>query len=156
MILAHARRGVSVLAIVLAACSSEGAERCPATVLPEDPFVPPAPYPEVPPDTDSAWFGSNELWTVLPVDGSYAPRKSIWWSDLFEGGEREPVPEIAITYERLNSHAEPTVSPAPGTHGFTEQSGAFMVNGLDPEAPGCWRATAFYRGAELTYTFQLE
>lgn len=29
-----------------------------------------------------------------------------------------------------------------------------MVNGIDPQEPGCWEVTATYRGATLSYVYE--
>lgn len=38
------------------------------------------------------WYGTPGLWTALPNDGVYGVRKSVWWSEEFEGGRTEPQP----------------------------------------------------------------
>lgn len=138
----------------LSACSEVSPSGCPITDAEAMPLVAPEGYPETPADPDLVWFGTAELWTVLPADGNYELRKSIWWSADFEGPATEPMPEISVTYERLNSHADPVAFAAPGTHGTTAADGDFMLNGEDQQAPGCWRVTAEYRDASLSYTYE--
>lgn len=137
-----------------AACSDVSPSGCPITDVADSPFTPGPNHPATPPGDDVAWFGTADLWTILPTDGSYELRKSIWWSENFEGAEAEPMPELSVTYERLNSHAAPVVFAAPGTHGESADSGSFIVNGRDPETPGCWKVTAEYRSATLSYTYE--
>ena len=44
---------------------------------------------------------------------------------------------------------------APGTNAYTVADGWFMMAGIDPQDPGCWQATAEYRGASLRYVFEI-
>lgn len=125
---------------------------CPVTV-PSGDFMPPAPYPEQPAADGGVWYGSSELWTVLDADGDYLPRKSVWWSENFEGGHREPDPEISVTWERLDAPDAPLVTADGGTNAHTFADGWFIIAGLDPGASGCWRVTASYAGAELSYVY---
>lgn len=125
---------------------------CPVTV-PDGDFVPPAPYPEQPASDGGVWYGSSELWTVLDADGDYLPRKSVWWSEHFEGGHREPEPEISVTWERLDDPDAPSVTAEEGTNAHTLDDGWFMIAGGDQGTEGCWRVTASYAGAELSYVY---
>lgn len=128
---------------------------CPVTV-PDGDFVPPAPYLEQPSSDRDAWFGTSELWTVLDVGGAYQPRKSVWWSEDFEGGSHEPRPEITVTWERLDEPEAPTVTVDQGTNAHTFANGWFMIAGIDPDEAGCWQVTAGYRDAELSYVYLVE
>ncbi len=127
---------------------------CPVTV-PDGDFVPPAPYPEQP-ASGGVWYGSSELWTVLDADGDHLPRKSVWWSENFEGGHREPEPEISVTWERLDDPDEASVTVEVGTNAHTLDDGWFMIAGGDQGTGGCWRVTASYGGAELSYVYFVE
>ncbi len=152
---AHKKIGFfAVLVVTSVACTEVSPNGCPVTDVDSMRFEAPEGYPASPGDPDSAWFGTDELWTVLPTDGTYELRKSVWWSVNFQGGELEPMPEISVTYERLNSHADPVAFAVPGTHGTTEADGEFMINGDDQQAPGCWRVTAEYRDVSLSYTYE--
>ena len=31
----------------------------------------------------------------------------------------------------------------------------FLIAGIDPMDPGCWQASAGYKGAELTYVYEI-
>src|ERR1700722_8251082 len=46
-------------------------ESCPATKPSDQPFVPPSPYPARPHYKSSFWFGTDRLWTQLPVNGTW-------------------------------------------------------------------------------------
>jgi hypothetical protein len=126
---------------------------CPVTVPPQPGFVPPEPYPRAPSVPSYVWYGTGELWTVLAADGGYAPRKSVWWSTRLAGRHREEAPLIDVTWRRLDADEAAVVGGGPGTNAHTDEDGWFMIAGIDPDEPGCWRVTARYRGAVLTYTY---
>jgi hypothetical protein len=44
-------------------------ESCPVTKPLDPPFIPPPPYPTK--TTDSFWFGTEKLWTLLPDKGAW-------------------------------------------------------------------------------------
>lgn len=125
---------------------------CPVTDV-SGAFVPPAPYSPEPSIKDAVWFGTPQLWTVVPTDPSL-PRKSVWWSIDFEGGGVEPRPDVEVVYERLDDPGtEPVVVGGPGTNAYTDVDGWFMIAGHEPTEPGCWRATATYRETSLSYVY---
>ena len=149
------------LALVAAACGAEpgasGSEGVPGTDCPitiPNGFTPPAPYPETPSVPGQVWYGAPDLWTLLPTDGSYAPRKSVWWSANFPGGAEEEVPAITVTYVRLDGDDPSVHEHSPGTNAYTVEDGWFMIAGIDPEQPGCWEVTAEYEDATLSYVYE--
>lgn len=130
-------------------------DSCPVTI-PDGGFVPPPPYlPQRPADV-GVWYGSADLWTILKADGDHGLHKSVWWSQRFLGGGDEPEPEIIVTWERLDDPHAPVIRSERGTNAFTFGDGWFIIAGVSPFEPGCWRATANYRGAELSYVYLLE
>lgn len=124
---------------------------CPITV-PTDGYVPPEGHPASSPTVGEAWFGSDDLWTSLPVDGAYVWRKSAWWSANFPGGAAEGEPPITVTWERVDIRSDPIVEDR-GTNAYTDEEGWFMIAGIDPREPGCWEVTATYKGASLNYVY---
>jgi hypothetical protein len=128
---------------------------CPVTRPQASPFVPPTPWRATPSVPDAAWFGTEDLWTVIDVGGR-VPRKSVWWSANFPGGGVEEQPEIEVIYERLDTSAPPVIFTSPGTNAFTAADNDFMINGLEPTDVGCWRGTATYKGATLSYVYENE
>ncbi len=131
-----------------------GTPTCPVTVAPEAGFEPPEPWPATPSAEEYAWYGTKDLWTVIDR-GEHAPRKGVWWSANFPGGAEEEQPQLHITYRRLGSDEPTIVFGGPGTNAYTVQDGDFMINGIEPEAPGCWLATATYKGATLSYVYEV-
>lgn len=128
---------------------------CVVTLPPDPGLTPPEPYPPAPSAPSMRWYGTADLWTPLPADGSYPQRKSMWWSSRFEGGGREPDPDISVVFERLDPQGVAITAGPPGTSGFTPQDGWFMIAAIDPEDSGCWKVTATYRGATLSYVFRV-
>jgi len=127
-------------------------DSCPVTI-PGQGFTPPADYPATPSDPNSVWHGDDQLWTVLSTDGSYVPRKSVWWSVNFPGGAAENEPPIQTTYRLLNTNRDLTFRSEEGTNAYTEADGWFMIANIDPNYSGCWEVTATYKGASLTYVY---
>lgn len=152
-----------VVPLVVSAPSHPGVagrvDGCPVTI-PDGDFAPPAPHDAASPIGEGqAWFGSAELWTSLPLDGTYLPRKSVWWSEDFAGGGEESTPDLRVTWTRLDD-PDPDPDAAPivvdgGTNAHTPEQGWLMIAGLDPTEPGCWQVTATYRDAELSYVFEV-
>lgn len=143
--------------------------KCPVTIPPQPGFVAsepekvtysehfpaPDPWPREYPHEGMVWYGSEELWTALAIDGDHSPRKSVWWSDNFPGGVVEGEPEVWVTWTRLDT-AEPTVIDNGGkaTNAFTPEEGWFMIAGGDPQEPGCWEVEATYKDAALSYVYE--
>lgn len=138
----------------------EGFE-CPITIPEARGFEAPDPYPATyPHDGDGmVWYGSEDLWTALPLDGDYRPRKSVWWSAHYAGAQR---PQIEVTWTRLDLAATPPphAHDAQTTGGYTGAEGWFMIAGFDPHdddghlTAGCWRVEATYEGATLSYVYE--
>jgi hypothetical protein len=135
---------------------------CPTTRPPDPLFVPPAPYPPEPPSLygDKFWYGSNELWTWLDADGTWAmPKglrsdKSFWWRQGYDW-RTETTPALSITGRRLDGPA-PAVTASDATNGFREQDiGAFMLLGLELPAGGCWELTGHYHGRSLRFVVRV-
>lgn len=126
--------------------------RCEITQPTEPGLAAPDGWPEHPP-TNDVWYGTADLWTVLPVDGSSpAGRKSVWWSAKFPGGSVEPTPDIDVIWQRLDKPAA-LVRSNRGNSAFIPDHGWFMIAGIDPPSAGCWKVTASYRGATLSYVY---
>lgn len=131
-----------------------GSTLCPVTVPPVPGFLPDDPWPSMPNEPGMVWYGSAELWVPLAATG-YIPRKSVWWSANFTDAVAEPMPEISVRYERLDVEVPDLVFDAPGTNAHTSADGLFMINGAEPNDPGCWRATGTYKGATLSYVYEV-
>lgn len=133
---------------------------CRRTIPPQPGFVPPKPYPPQPPEREKAvWYGSAALWTMLspegetwdefPPDSGRFTDKTLWWSDGYSWTE-EPTPSIRVTGQRLDGPGS-FEAEGPVTNGFREDMGSFMLGGIEIPTAGCWKLTAKYRDAELSY-----
>jgi hypothetical protein len=140
------------------------AQACAVTRPPDPPFVPPAPYP-VTPDANSFWFGTNALWTALPLDGTwknlphYTPSDptfrqiTVWWRQGYDPNT-EPQPNLTVTGTRLDSPASPLLADA-ATNGWVQPDQPFMLVGVNLPTLGCWQITSTYRGQQLTFVVQV-
>jgi hypothetical protein len=170
---------IAALALLLAACGAPAANApapapaarplatppsaapasCPTTRPPDPAFVPPAPYPATPPSVegDKVWYGTNQLWTWLNADGTWAMAhdehglfdKSFWWRQGYDW-RTETTPTLRVTGRRLDTPAT-AVTVSDATNGFEESMGAFMLLGLELPAAGCWELTGHYHGWSLRF-----
>jgi hypothetical protein len=138
---------------------------CPLTTPPNPAFVPPESDPPRPPDLyEKEWYGTAALWTWLDPEGEVwkdlpdedddgrLSEKTFWWSEAYSQGD-ERVHPITITARRLDRPG--SFETRPGTGGFREDIGSFMLVGMEIPA-GCWELTATYRSAELSYVVLVE
>jgi hypothetical protein len=147
------------------AVDSDGA--CPLTIPPQPGLIPPEPYPpEAPALYQAVWYGTSRLWTMLdpegevwaglPVDDGVLGQKWIWWSDA-SSGAAESMPPITVTGRQLDGSASlEAKAGGPGSNGFREDIGSFMMVGIEIPAAGCWELTARYGAAELSYVVMVE
>ncbi|HUP17190.1 MAG TPA: hypothetical protein VM848_14210 [Acidimicrobiia bacterium] len=91
---------------------------CPVTIPTEPRFVPMDPRHAERSMEGLVWYGSDDFWTPISTDGSCSPRKSVWWSQNFPGGEIENTPDIEVTWRRLDAPAPP-ITVAYGTNAYT-------------------------------------
>jgi|SRR5579862_469523 hypothetical protein len=135
-------------------------ESCPVTKPPIHPFVPPSPYPTT--HTNGFWFGTDKLWTYLPKNGiwrlsHYSPtdttlsQKLPWWREGYDP-HNDPPPEyrpmLKITGKRLNS---PALSFASDNADNVIGRPPYIMTGLDIPSVGCWKITARFEDAELSF-----
>ena len=134
-------------------------DSCRVTKPPSDPFSPPHPYSA---KADTGWFlyGSNELWTMLPTNGTWRlsnhppsypsfRQKQLWWREGYDA-HAEPEPRLKLTGKRLDSSAPPLTAKANGAaSGWPKND--FMVVGIDFPTVGCWEVTGHYESDDLTF-----
>lgn len=155
---------LGLLGVAAVALPDEGDDgfECPVTIPPQPGMTAPEPYPPTYPHPGSVWYGTERLWTVLPVDAKYEPRKSVWWSTNFPGGAEEERPNIHVRWTRLSGDERVVIdNGGQGTNAHTAEEGWFMIAGADPTTdatklhrPGCWQVTASYKDATLTYVYE--
>lgn len=125
------------------------AEACPVTRPPDPQFVPRPPYPALPPVTDSFWYGTRSLWTVLPLDGRWSQRgeRFWWWSEEFKVADDE-TPDLVLTARRLDG-AAPPYRTTEATNAYHQDFYWSMLVGFTLPSTGCWEITGEYRGHRL-------
>ncbi len=136
---------------------------CPVTRPPEPPFEPPGRPVEV--FKGRFWYGSDELFLALPLDGTWGQlargEKVFWWSVNYPGGQEEWRPEMTVRARRLMETSDF------GNRGLLEKSDVLvrgatnashatfprtaMLHGLTLPSSGCWEITGAYKGAELSF-----
>jgi hypothetical protein len=135
-------------------------ETCPVTKPSDQPFVPPLPYPTKA-SKGSFWFGTDHLWTALPVDGTwkglphYTPsdptfRQKLFWGRQGYDWHTEPQPKLTVTGRRLDSSAPPLLSDR-ANNGWVQEDQPFMVVGINFPTLGCWEIKGHYQDDELTF-----
>ncbi|MGF1616555.1 MAG: PQQ-binding-like beta-propeller repeat protein, partial [Acidimicrobiia bacterium] len=138
---------------------------CPVTVPGEAAFTPASDAPDDPPEVyDDVWFGTPDLWTLinpggevwsdLPrgADGSLTER-TFWWSANYSADDPG---ELTVTAEHLSGTAprfETSQTAGAGFDPFMTQptDESATVVGIELPDTGCWRLTAEYKEATLTY-----
>lgn len=165
---------VVALALLTAACSPNrsgdalaAAEQpqalpaaCPVTQPPDPPFTPPEP--------NSAslqgefWYGSQEFWTSLPMDGAWRDlpysetgytQKVFWWRQGYDW-KAEPEPDLTVTGRRLDGEAPPLVA-SKATNAYAADIGSAMLVGVDIPTAGCWEITGRIGEQELSFVIQV-
>src|SRR5579864_5274650 len=143
-------------------------ETCPVTKPSTPPCVPPQSYSTNAPQ-GSFWFGTDELWTFLPVNGTWrfghptgdSPifrEKLFFWQQGFDWHE-EPQPKLKVTGKRLDASA-PLVTlfvtaERANNAGWSAPQHPFMVTAINIPTPGGWQITAHHRGHALAFVIWL-
>jgi hypothetical protein len=135
-------------------------ESCPVTTpIQTSPFVPPPPYTAT--ERGQFWFGTDRLWTNLPLDGIWKGlpvdttpghptffQKLFWWRQGHDG-RAEPRPKLKVTGQRLDSPVPP-LEVSRATTAITADRSAMLV-GVQFPTVGCWQITGHYEDDELTF-----
>ena len=123
-------------------------------------FVPPLPY-EAKLGSGQFWFGTDRLWTNLPVNGMWKglpldtssshptfSQKLFLWRQGYDG-RMEPRPKLTVTGKRLDTPAPPLEVSRPTTAIMGHRSA--MLVGLGFPTVGCWQITGRYEDDELSF-----
>lgn len=130
---------------------------CPITMPPDQPFIPPAPYPSQAPH-GYFWYGTESLWTVIPDGGVWTElphnadgysQKVLWWHAGYSPSE-EPVPALSVTGRRLDAPAPPLQVSEP-TNAMSEEILSAMLVGVTLPTAGCWEISGRYADAQLNF-----
>src|SRR5260370_23176878 len=130
--------------VPVTAKSEDVPETCSVTKPSDQPFVPPSPYPTKA-SKGTFWFGTDHLWTALPVDGTwkglphYTPsdptfrQKLFWWRQGYDW-HTEPQPKLTVTGRRLDSSAPPLLSDR-ANNGWVQEDQPLMAVDINFPAP---------------------
>ena len=142
-------------------CSAQ----CLTTLAPNPPFVPPIQYPAGAPASGTFWYGTDELWTALSVDGKWKMEGAVYTTKLVFWGRRfdwrkEFEPKLIVTGKRLDGDA-PSIAVSHANAVFVPGNSPGMMppgmmTGLDVPTAGCWEFTVHYRGHTLTFVVSVE
>lgn len=130
---------------------------CPVTINTTS-FEAPAPYSSNAPWPSEFWFGSEHLWTALPINGVWAglpnnpegfTQKIFWWSSLFSLKD-ELEPALVVFGERLDAKAPP-LKVSRATNASAKDIGDAMLVGVDFPTLGCWKITGQYKKTGLDF-----
>jgi mono/diheme cytochrome c family protein len=136
---------------------------CPVTQPPDPQFTPLPPYPAETATEDEFWYGADDLWTMLPVNGAWRSlpyhedkdgsthyvNKVFWWNKDYDW-QAEPVPSFKVTALRLDDPAFAFETSEP-TNAYTPEFGSAILTGVEIPTPGCWAFTGHYRGHSLRF-----
>jgi hypothetical protein len=135
-------------------------DTCPITKPAVRSFVPPPPH-LAKAFKGGFWFGTDRLWTNLPLNGTwsglphYTPddptyrQKMFFWRQGYDP-DTERQPQLTLTGKRLDSPAPPLLSDD-ANNGWTRRDQPFMVTSINFPTLGCWEITAHYKTDELTF-----
>lgn len=140
---------------------------CPVTLPTTGRFTPPSPYPRElgGSGATSFWFGSKNLWTALPADGTWtwvhstpqnlSQGQELFWRRANYNAAIEKRPALRITGKRLDAKAPPFQSNQLAHNGYRGDLKSFMVEAIDLPSPGCWQITGRYRNQELSFVVRV-
>jgi hypothetical protein len=166
----------------VAAQDATEADRLPANcrvTLPADgSFTPPSPVPMGPvPDgqpassielgVDEFWYGSEKLWTVLPIDGTWRGSSPSIPGDLAHFAYSNKLPwfrfhpafsekdgPLTITGKRLDGPASSFTEEFYANAFPRDDDNAMIMGGVDIPSFGCWQITGHYSLDTTHWTLQ--
>jgi TonB family protein len=140
-------------------------DSCPVTKSTDHSFIPPSPY-RAQPSPGNFWFGTDKLWTELPVTGTwsglphYTPtdqtyyrNKLVFWRQGYDP-HSEPRPNLTVTGRRIDGPAPLLQTDGKGNGGWTNDD-QFIMTGINFPTLGCWEVTGHYENKELNESEQL-
>ena len=153
------RKFISGLSATFATLAStlSGASACLTTLPPNPPFQPPQPYPNDV-DPDSFLYGTDDLWTRLPVSGTWSQlpssahgytQKIFLWSKGYHF-RSDPDPDVIVTGRRLDGTA-PSVAVSGASAANVSSKTPALITAVCIPTLGCWKFTAYYAGHSVTF-----
>ena len=141
-------------------------EACAVTKPPAEPFVPPPPY-WTDHGPDQFWYGTESLWTLLGVRGTWNIRNNVlndkhayrtkltYWQRGFDY-RKEPEPDLTVIAKRLDREAPSVAASVPAHAVFVSTERSAMMTGIDIPSAGCWELTAQYGGQRLSFVVSVQ
>lgn len=146
------------------AAAADNEHACPVTTPTNPAFVAPAPYQPNAAERQF-WFGTNALWTQLPVEGVWRglpPRDSkgyfnklFLWSEGFDW-RKEQQPDIFVVLRRLDVQTPLVISRGGTTALFRFNNTASMLTGILFPTEGCWELNSYHDGHTLTFVVSIQ
>ena len=128
---------------------------CPVTQPQSPPFKAPPPYSASAPWPRYFWYGTEQLWTVIPANGTGSSvQKLLWWRQGYSWKD-DPTPQLTVTGRRLDGPAPP-LNAHEATNAFAEDIQSAMLVGADFPTPGCWEITGRLPHQQLSYVVWIE
>ena len=136
-------------------------KNCPVTQPPDPAFLPPDPSLTQVSGPHHFWYGTVDLWTMLPVvgvwrglpyhqaEGGHYSNKVFWWHVGYDW-QTEPEPEFTVTARRLDNVA-PHYESTAATNAYTPDFGSAILTGVEIPTPGCWEFTGQYQDHSLSF-----
>ena len=147
--------------IIVCAGREEASTSCATTLPPNPSFVPPSPYRQDA-TTGRFWYGTESLWTLLDVPGTWRmgggkvyTTKLMYWRRGFDW-RKEPEPKLLVTATRLDREAPSVAAEHANAVFVTGPQPAAMVTGIDIPTTGCWKLTAQYRDQKLSFVVSVQ
>lgn len=144
---------------------------CPVSAPSAVRFTPPAPMPTEPGDSwgvplgrNLIWFGNENLWTMLPADGTW---RSLWTGTPEKPGEFAYANKLPWFHASVSAESGPLTitgrrldGPAPSfrenewidSFGRTPAGIEGMMGGIEIPAYGCWQVTGHFGGQDTVFT----
>jgi len=134
-------------------------DSCPVTKPSERPFVPPSlHFTKL--AADRFWFGTDRLWTILPLNGTLGlghytssdptfREKLPFWRQGYDP-HAEPRPNLTVSGKRIDAIAPPLQTDGKGNGSWTKND-QFIMTGINFPTAGCWQITGRYNDDELTF-----
>jgi hypothetical protein len=138
---------------------------CAVTLPSQASFGPPTaskgPLANIPPAADQFWVGSEKLWTILPVDGTWRgqtprePHQFVYsnkmpWFRFHPAFSPKDGP-LTITGKRLDG-AAPRFTATYLSNGFRrDDDNAMIMGGMEIPTFGCWEITGHYKDQTLSF-----
>jgi len=143
-----------------AALPDSAPDTCRVTTPSTQPLVPPLPY-SARRDRKVFWYGTDALWTSLPINGVWLFQRKTPPSELRHfrtlelwrqsGWDDLSMAELVVTAARLDAQMPLVTGGSAYNSGWLEETPVIQVP-IRFSAAGCWQVTGYYEDREITFT----